>query len=76
MDQTTIEAFIDELSSFDKTAGIKDLVKKVVKPMKTGEKLVGDASRQVFKRAANVVGSDAAHQAALKGTEILHKLYT
>lgn len=87
MNPTTVAAFFDELEAIEKTAGpLKDsivalkkgtqvLKKGVTAPLKAGESAYNEVGQRAFLHASKLVGPDKIHKAALKSTEILHKIY-
>jgi hypothetical protein len=79
MNPTTLEAFLNELSNIDKTASVSMTLKRGLVRLRQGAKAVsntaGAAERGALTAAAKVIPPDKLHKAALKSTEILHKLY-
>ena len=79
MDERTLTAFFDELYSIEKEASVRmqamrGLV-KLRKGVRAAESVYNTAGAKTFETASKVVPPDKLQKAALKGTEILHKIY-
>ena len=79
MNENTLTAFFDELYSIEKEASVKMQAMRGLVKLRRGARAAESAYNTVgsrtFETAAKVVPPDKLQKAALKGTEILHKLY-